>query len=134
MSDAFAQAVQLEKTNDKENKPRIEDADAADNAPAAPVKIEEDMDERIRPGKKRKILFSISPDQILHLSEVWTHDKYTQLRFHGVHFNSLHAPASSQLHPGSFYNFRHINLHSYAAKQVNKAKKVVPLILELQAA
>ncbi|XP_035820779.1 uncharacterized protein [Zea mays] len=43
MSDAFAQAVQLEKTNDKENKPRIEDADAADNAPAAPVKIEEDM-------------------------------------------------------------------------------------------
>lgn len=28
ISDAFAQAVQLEETNDKENKPRIEDAAA----------------------------------------------------------------------------------------------------------
>jgi len=43
ISDAFAEAVQLEETNDKEEKPRIEDAAAADNVPAAPVKIEEAM-------------------------------------------------------------------------------------------
>jgi hypothetical protein len=43
ISDAFAEAVQLEETSDKENKPMIEDAAAADNVPAGPVKIEEAM-------------------------------------------------------------------------------------------
>lgn len=45
VSDAFAEAVELEETNDKENKPMkmVEDAAAADNVPAAPVKIEEAM-------------------------------------------------------------------------------------------
>jgi hypothetical protein len=37
----YREAVQLEETNNKENKPMIEDGAAADNVPAAPVKMEE---------------------------------------------------------------------------------------------
>lgn len=37
----YREAVQLEETNNKENKPMIEDGAAADNVPAPPVKMEE---------------------------------------------------------------------------------------------
>lgn len=43
ISDAFAQAVKLEETKGKGNKPSIEDAETAEGAAAAPVKTEEAM-------------------------------------------------------------------------------------------